>query len=493
MYTPNSENQSNQKFEPELTYNNIVNEAKRAAKQNNHIDNYSLQGNNYKSSFVGNDDFIYVKQNTTRSYEANGLKFHVSVDPRRMSEAWDIILETMAKHDVPEAKFANPLLNKTQEPGKEITIYAFRDPDRPMLKSQEKPSKQTSWETVIQEISERLQSAGIQPGAAATSNSQGGGMEHTIKGTNYITWRNDHPNLDGVITTLPSESIPQIIDESKIEKFFVDNKLKINNESDIEWRNGNFRYYHECINDMNALGNQLALNKTNTSGELQRLSDMEHATYRAEEYKKIQETPVTDKPSIEVKTDPRRKAGNWEDWEKSKEISRPTPPPRPVRSAPSSEKTIENNTILNPPEKVAMPIQKSRPIPPPRPEKTLITSENKNIPDLKPPGKLATPIQKLAPTPTSKITAPQQAPTSIVKTMTSSLEERGFVPKTPKMFDAKNKPVNSPNSPLNASTKPTPPPRPVVITNQSTTTPITPTQSQTAITNQPHQTNVFRS
>ncbi len=489
MYTQDSENQLPQKSEPKLTYTNIVNEAKRAAQHNKPINEYSVKGSNYKSSYVGNDDFIYVKQNTSRSDETNGLKFHVSVDPRKMSEAWEIILETMVKHDVPEAKFANPLLNKTQEPGKEITIYAFRDPYRPFLKSQEKSNTQTSWEAVIQEISERLQSAEIQPGAAATSNSQGGGMEHTIKGTNYVTWRNDHPNLDGVITIGPVESIPQIIEESKIDKYFVDTKLKITSEYDIYWRNGNFKDYHDCINNMNALGNQLTLNKKNTTGELQRLSAIEHIDYRNKEYKNIQETPVTDIPSIEVKNEEWRKAGNWKNWEKSEENQRPIPPPRPDRSGQSSEELIVNSTILNRPEKVATPIQKTRPIPPPRPVKTIATSENKSMPELKPPNKLAVPIQRLAPTTTSKNNTLQQVPTSIVKTMTSTLEERGFVPMTPKTFASKNKTVISPNSPLNTSTGPTPTPRPVVVTNQTSMT----QNTSTTITKQPNQSVTFRS
>ncbi len=189
--------------EPQLTYDNLIRESQERGYDfilNN------VMGNNYVGGFNnGKTDFFYV-YNSTLSEEdrtsniehekgaRQGLKLHISIHPEQIKEGWDIVLNVMHKHGVAEAKIANPMHKDEtpdgQEPGKEITIYAFRDPHRKVLDSQK--GTKASWEQIIREITLELSAANIRPGSLATSVSAHGTSEQAIPGSIYVSWREDN-------------------------------------------------------------------------------------------------------------------------------------------------------------------------------------------------------------------------------------------------------------------------------------------------------------
>lgn len=371
-------NVSNSNREPLLSYSNLVNEAIKSRTPQD----FWVIGNNYSGGYGVGKDFVYVRHaGGSITNEGNGLKFHVSVDPRRMSDAWDIVMDVMAKYGMREAKFANPLLNTYQEPGKEITLYAFKDDDRPTLKSEEKNDGNASWERIIGEITQRMQQAGIQPGAAAVSNSKGGGVEHTIRGTDYVSWRDDFEYMANVKLKCAPEHVPPIIEDDKdLDKYFESVEIS-NSQEDMEFDRKMFKYYHEHINNFNKLGNQLKTNPELNSNGPGRLSKEEHEQYRSAEYLKIQQAEVKNETTSETKSNineenetktesnPRvykskRAAGNWEQDLKGVNIPPPIPPrPTNLESQPTDNKPKPMSEINHdrplplPPNKMASPIQ----------------------------------------------------------------------------------------------------------------------------------------
>ncbi len=283
---------SNGQYEPKLNYSNIVNETKKC-KINN--DDLLVQGNNYTATFGNGGDFIYFKRKEGKSSDdIEGLKFHISVDPQKMNDAWTIVMDVMAKYGVREAKIANPLIDKPQEPGKEITIYAFKeDPPRPILKSEY--NEHASWEVIISELTIRLHNAGIQPGTAATSNSMGGGIEHAIRDTNYVTWRDDFNMMANVKTKISPDQIPSGLDVNDLDEYFetVDINLSSKDDDDMRYKQQLFKYYYDNINNFNQLSHNLNLNLNEQQIIQQdRLLSEEHIHRRENRYIDNRNTPI---------------------------------------------------------------------------------------------------------------------------------------------------------------------------------------------------------
>ncbi len=135
-----------------LSYANLVNNAKLTNNDPTNFNEMDLWDHKYYAEFRNNKtDFFYMVNSKVRKeyltenqdyqnlYE--GLKLHVSVHPQYLEQGWKVVKEVMAKYDVAEAKIANPIYKDEviegqpygQEPGKEITIYAFKDPQRNVL------------------------------------------------------------------------------------------------------------------------------------------------------------------------------------------------------------------------------------------------------------------------------------------------------------------------------------------------------------------------
>lgn len=193
--------------EPFLTYDIFTNQARSVPNQSFSNMMFNVQGNILKGSFSGKtQDFLYVKsmnlprypgldENPPKKAPERGIKFHISVDPDRINEAWDIVLDVMAQYGVPMGKVDNPFNNRHPEEGREITIYAFKDYGRRFLDSDLQTDDRASWEEIISQITTLLAERRIQPGVAAEGNSGGGGPETRISNNNYVTWRNDDEEL----------------------------------------------------------------------------------------------------------------------------------------------------------------------------------------------------------------------------------------------------------------------------------------------------------
>ncbi len=279
-------------YEPKLNYSSVVNEIKKSLQNQEDL---SVQGNQYAASYGNGGDFIYFKRTEGESAgDIEGLKFHVSVDPQKMNEAWKIVMDVMAKYGVREAKIANPMIDKPQEPGKEITLYAFKEkPTRPIAKSDK--NNVVSWEEIIGELTIQLHNAGIQPGTAATSNSQGGGIEHTIGGTNYVTWRDDFNMMENVKAKISPDQIPSDLKTKDFDNYFetVDISLNPENEDDMDYKIKLFSYYYENLENFKKLSNNLNMQLNEQQIVQQdRLPSDEHIQRRENRYIDIRNTPI---------------------------------------------------------------------------------------------------------------------------------------------------------------------------------------------------------
>lgn len=197
--------------EPFLTYDTFAYQARTIP--NNAFDNmeFSVDGTDYRGSFGDRtQDFLYARSKNPPIYPesdeipstkppSHGIKFHISVDPHRIDEAWNIVLDVMAQYGVPAGKVDNPFNQRHPEEGREITLYAFKDYGRRFLDSEVPTDDRASWEEIISQITTLLAEKEIQPGVAAEGNSGGGGPERRIPNNNYVTWRNDNVEMFKVI------------------------------------------------------------------------------------------------------------------------------------------------------------------------------------------------------------------------------------------------------------------------------------------------------
>jgi hypothetical protein len=279
--------------EPHLTYDNLVRESQERGYDfvlNN------VQGNNYVGGFNnGKTDFFYV-YNTTLSEEdrtsniehekgaRQGLKLHISIHPDQIKEGWDIVLNVMQRHGVAEAKIANPMHKDEtpdgQEPGKEITIYAFKDPHRKVLDSQK--GTKASWEQIIREITSELSAANIRPGSLATSASAHGTSEQAIPGSNYVSWREDN--------SVFSDLTQQELLTEKVDKVVLDHLTNEERESQFKYlvvdENTFFiNRYREYMNAFTQLGKNL---QQLDIPQHKRLDEHTHRQLRENNYIQIQ-------------------------------------------------------------------------------------------------------------------------------------------------------------------------------------------------------------
>lgn len=315
--TTDIKNQVNQNNEHDMGYDNLVTQLKIYQESNSGSSKgFECEGNNYKASFGKNgldesDDFIYIRRipktnkernmELMRKTETNGLKFHVSVDPSQINDAWKIVLQVMSENNVKEAKFANPLNTKYQEPGKEITLYTFNE-DRDIL--EDKPGCK-SWNHIISEITLRLYKANIRPGCAGESNSQGGGYEQSIPGTDYVTWRNDGNGLEFIKLIKPPENIPKsgnrevlgeylgVLSEKELHeqfpKQFPNETIEDYNKL-VEDYESLYSGYAEQIYNINKLGENLKQTLQNEIEPQQRLSYDDHLSNRNKKYDEFRGT-----------------------------------------------------------------------------------------------------------------------------------------------------------------------------------------------------------
>lgn len=279
--------------EPKLTLDNLIRESQERGYDfvvNN------VQGNNYVGGFNnGKTDFFYVYNSTLSNEDRisniehekgarQGLKLHISIHPDQIKKGWDIVLNVMQRHGVAEAKIANPMHKDEtpdgQEPGKEITIYAFKDPHRKVLDSQK--GNKASWEQIIREITLELSAANIMPGALATSASAHGTSEQAIAGSNYVSWREDN----SVFSNLTQEELLTKDVDTVVEDHLT-----------TEEKESNFKYlavdentfllnrYREYMKAFTELGKNL---QEMDIQQPKRLDNHTHRQLRENNYKQIQ-------------------------------------------------------------------------------------------------------------------------------------------------------------------------------------------------------------
>jgi hypothetical protein len=205
-------NYTNQpQLEPKFSYDNILNTAIHAYKNERKIFGWRVQGEKYYAEPKGN--FIYIikdgEPNSNRA-KGGGLKFHVSIHPDDFGKGLSILIDTMAKYGITEAKFPNPLIkdkpDDLQESGKEICIYAFLEPEREILDLDVSTESKEVWKDIIIDLTDCLQKENIRPGALAAGSSASGTSEKPITGTDYISWRNDDPYLDSQEVSVSEEA-----------------------------------------------------------------------------------------------------------------------------------------------------------------------------------------------------------------------------------------------------------------------------------------------
>lgn len=189
-------------LEPKLTYRNILDYAVAYYLSEGSSLGWRMQGNKYYAE--PNGRFLYLIKDDEHVNSGirdlnGGLKFHVSIHPDDFEKGLNIVNNILIKYGILESKFPNPFCkdapHEYQEPGKEICIYAFMEPDRPLLSMESSEKDKVSWDTIIGEITASLHDAKIRPGALAVGASAGGTGEKPISGTNYVSWRNDDPFL----------------------------------------------------------------------------------------------------------------------------------------------------------------------------------------------------------------------------------------------------------------------------------------------------------
>lgn len=152
------------------------------------------------SAFINmaNKDFFYFQRTNTESSRNTrqadkGLKLHVSLDTHpegNIEKGWEIVRNILMENDVNYFKIIRPeqlkkSSNYLEDPGREITIYAFRENDCQFDGGKPSTDHVKRFEKIIEEITCKLAEAGVQPAALPKKDT-------AIEGSNYISWRNDN-------------------------------------------------------------------------------------------------------------------------------------------------------------------------------------------------------------------------------------------------------------------------------------------------------------
>lgn len=140
----------------------------------------------------------FKKKDIDDNKVSKGHKFHISIDDpendktHNFEKAWPIIIKTLTELDIADFKVVHgDGRYQPQMQGKQITIYAFKEPDRKAVPDND--DMLSSWQEVFQKLSEELTKADIRPGILASTENIN---DKEIKGSNYISYRSDSYNKD---------------------------------------------------------------------------------------------------------------------------------------------------------------------------------------------------------------------------------------------------------------------------------------------------------
>lgn len=173
--------------------------------QNDDIFSYENLENKNKSSLLLAESSVYravrdgqfyvfrykQERDPPDRYNNRGWKFHVGVNDKDLSKAWNIVKEVLIENNIEEFKVANSACNfsttfpldrhgePVNQQGKQITIYTNNDP---------RAGNSRFWEGVLQEIETRLRNANIEPEVYHKNKKT---SEYSVPGSTYIRYRND--------------------------------------------------------------------------------------------------------------------------------------------------------------------------------------------------------------------------------------------------------------------------------------------------------------
>ncbi len=117
-------------------------------------------------------------------FKNNKLKFHIGLpenDEPMFEKGWNITKDILMNNNVGFFKIINKGLKMSDQigqEGKDITIYAYYDPDKDLAK----------WQSILQTINQHLIDAKIPPGKKPSGIKK---EERPISGSSYITYRYD--------------------------------------------------------------------------------------------------------------------------------------------------------------------------------------------------------------------------------------------------------------------------------------------------------------
>lgn len=137
-----------------------------------------------KFGYKGDDKKFNTSKNNV------GWKLHISIDKSQVGVAWDSLLPIFIKHKIGMLKIRNNAEvneDEREQIGKEITIYAFIEPEI------------MSWRQILTEINEALVTNNITPSTKPQYNIE-------VQGSDYLSYRNDD---DGNGNYLPASSLTE--------------------------------------------------------------------------------------------------------------------------------------------------------------------------------------------------------------------------------------------------------------------------------------------
>ncbi len=135
-----------------------------------------LRAGNYYASRNGSAFLQISPANIDAAKEINGWKFHVSVDPDQVPEAWNIVQERVVEQGL-TAKVTKPDVSqrfgdeRNPQRGKMITIYDDNSRDR-------------DWDMILNDIEKQFNENGIKPGPQVH-------IDRPLEGSKFITYMND--------------------------------------------------------------------------------------------------------------------------------------------------------------------------------------------------------------------------------------------------------------------------------------------------------------
>lgn len=127
-----------------------------------------------------------------RMLAENQLKFHISLPEDKYAEGWDIVMPILIENGIAQFKIPHEgkyMSSAEGQYGKDITIYADKNPDKGIAE----------WQEILTAITEALVAANIPPGyKTARTGAESERYDIGITGSKYISYRYDIKNPPSV-------------------------------------------------------------------------------------------------------------------------------------------------------------------------------------------------------------------------------------------------------------------------------------------------------